>query len=382
MPSHPAQQPYVPEGVLVDIDLNEPRNENTGVTLPSSAEIQAQRVPNVLLAWLSEEQQAAHQAIRSQLIKCLSELVTPFQSDEVCVGLFDSVSKACATHAIDMGYLLQERSFERTSYSGPRTIFHPVIEAQKSLLENALGHPPPSAEHLPIVVRALLAYSAPLARATRRDIEDACLLLGSPHDNWLFQCIRCTSDSFLWEATFNKRFYPDAVLLESPTRSLITIDFALLEFQKRMQVEKHATFEFIAFKHLWMLSFHNIAVPGPRPSTRVPGQRYRPPVDIDEWWVFLGGRGYGRHPPPMPGAYVSLDLEPALTLRLSDIDVASKHLSNEAFRRVDERITWRLPSGCCYAFKLPDSFQVSDGPHIELEGTLQGKLTLEVPEWR
>ena len=127
----------------------------------------------------------ATQEVRKTVTGLLKDLVRnqTIDSNISCVGILDSCSEACAANGINMPNLLQQAYIE-----GHTPLYWAIVkrpadesEAQRSSSE----------ADLPPLVRALLAYSAPLKPATVIDIRLACL---HTCDQWLFQCLRCSPD--------------------------------------------------------------------------------------------------------------------------------------------------------------------------------------------
>jgi hypothetical protein len=156
-----------------------------------------------------------------------------------CVGILESCSEACAAQAINMPDVLQQHYTE-----GHTPLYWAIVKRTIDVSE-----PPPASFELPPLIRALLTYSAPLERSTRRDIRLACLHNG---DQWLYQALRLCPEfqalSHKTQLLLGVQVPPDTVVVGTPARhdAPFAVEFEFAQFQKRRRVAQEVYLEFIS----------------------------------------------------------------------------------------------------------------------------------------
>ncbi|KAJ7180739.1 hypothetical protein C8R46DRAFT_1211046 [Mycena filopes] len=201
--------------------------------------IPAARSPAVASSWFpSSTTRQVHATVRG-LVRDLVKL-QPNDHSVVAISILQSCAEACAANNLSISALLQENAHARpTPDSAP---------------DEALD-----------LLTALLAYSTPLSPASISDVRLACLLMS---DQELFRQLRATPEFAPLSATdalllSDVSSPPDDVAVEDlPSTGAdagagaFTVDFALMRFQKRMNVSGAVAIEFIARGRMWRLGFH------------------------------------------------------------------------------------------------------------------------------
>ncbi|KAJ7043697.1 hypothetical protein C8F04DRAFT_1028723 [Mycena alexandri] len=236
--------------------------------------IPAARSPPVATSWFPS---STTRQVRATVLGLVRDLVKLQPSDQsvVAISILQSCVDACAAHGLSISTLLQEKSVE-----GHTPLYWAIIKRPR----------PSSAEPTPDesldLLTALLAFSTPLTPSTTSDVRLACLLMS---DQELFRQLRATpefaplsaTDALLLDATSP----PDDVAVEDlPSGAdagvgAFAVDFALMRFQKRMNVSGAVSVEFIARGRMWRLGFHVAAY-----DRRVPGQPY---IGKGAWYASL-----------------------------------------------------------------------------------------------
>ncbi|KAJ7222354.1 hypothetical protein GGX14DRAFT_663350, partial [Mycena pura] len=190
---------------------------------------------------------ARHRAtteVRKTVTGLIHDLVRDQSIDSV--GILDSCSEVCAAYEINMPSLLQRPYIE-----GHTPLYWAIVKRPADASETA-------ASELPPLIRALLAYSAPLSAETVTDVRLACL---QTCDQWLFQGLRCCADfsalPYKDQLLLGVQVPPDTVAIEVPARhsAPFTVNFGLAHFQKRMRISHEVRLDFISHARMWELAF-------------------------------------------------------------------------------------------------------------------------------
>ncbi|KAJ7654444.1 hypothetical protein DFH06DRAFT_1133233 [Mycena polygramma] len=198
--------------------------------------------PPVAASWFAFASPTARQ-VRTTVLGLLRDLVKlqPDDSD-VAVSILRSCVDACAANGLSISTILQEKSVE-----GHTPLYWAIIK-----------RPSTEGQNLDLLT-AMLGLATPLTPATVSDVRLACLLMS---DQALFQQLRTSpefaplsaTDQMLLDATMS----PDDLLVENMLgdAGAFAVDFAIVRFQKRMQVSNAVVLEFIARGRMWRLSFN------------------------------------------------------------------------------------------------------------------------------
>lgn len=189
---------------------------------------------------LGSAQRRVAKEVRKTVTGLIHDLVRDqtLDSNDSCVGILDSCSEVCAAHSVNMPALLQQPYIEGHTPLYWAIVKRPVDESES----------PPSFE-LPPLIRSLLAYSAPLQKATIKDVRLACL---HNCDQWLYQSLRLCPDfqalSHKDQLLLGVQFPPDSITVGPPARhdAPFTVDFEFAQFQKRMRVSQNVHVDFIS----------------------------------------------------------------------------------------------------------------------------------------
>jgi hypothetical protein len=198
---------------------------------------------------LGPPQRRVGKEVRKTVSGLIHDLVRDqnLDSNDSCVGILESCSEACAAQAINMPGLLQQPYIEGHTPLYWAIVKRPIDESE----------PPPASFELPPLIRALLAYSAPLEQSTIKDIRLACL---HNCDQWLYQALRLCPEfqalSHKAQLLLGVQVPPDTVVVGAPARhdAPFTVDFEFAQFQKRMRVSQEVHIEFISHGELAPLS--------------------------------------------------------------------------------------------------------------------------------
>ncbi|KAJ7160972.1 hypothetical protein C8R46DRAFT_1106106 [Mycena filopes] len=199
---------------------------------------------------LASAQHRAAQEVRKTVTGLIHDLVRDqtLDSNVSCVGILESCSEACATHAINMSSLLQQPYIE-----GHTPLYWAIVKRPTDDSESVS-----EAYDLPPLIGALLAYSAPLKHSTIREARLACLHIC---DQWLYQSLRLCPD---YGALPDKdrlllgvNVPPDKVSVGVAARydAPFTVEFEFPHFQKRMRVSRSVRLSFISHARMWSIEF-------------------------------------------------------------------------------------------------------------------------------
>ncbi|KAJ6463442.1 hypothetical protein C8R45DRAFT_1220272 [Mycena sanguinolenta] len=277
-----------------------------------------------------------HDLVRDQTI----------DSNLSCVAILESCSEACAAQSVNLPALLQQAYIE-----GHTPLYWAIV---KRPLEES---EPPASFELPPLIRALLAYSAPLEKATIKDAQLACL---HNCDQWLYQSLRLCPD---FEALSHKdqlllgvRVPPDTVNVGAPARhdAPFTVEFEFPWFQKRMRVSQEVKLDFISHARMWNISFfvaYNTSnLNDGQWGARLGLSENSPVTNLTASYI-LEEQIHDPAPGTPDNASVSLELKGKLG-----------------------------PPNSYYPLHvaLPDAVQYPRSPFLTPEGTLRGKLTVQI----
>ncbi|KAJ7271014.1 hypothetical protein C8J57DRAFT_295760 [Mycena rebaudengoi] len=264
-----------------------------------------------------------------------------------CVGILDSCREVCAANSISLSSLLQEPYIE-----GHCPVYWAIVNRPTD------GSDPASLE-IPPLVQALLAYSAPLAKSNIKDIRLACRHKG---DQRLFQSLRmCPEMQALSEKDrllLGVTVPPDTISVGIPARhdAPFSVEFEFAHFQKRMQVSQVAILDFVSHGRVWEISFF-IA------SFSYSG------VTNGQWAVRLRIRD--RSPKATVTATYLLE-QHASKDAVTDDSLEPYALHLEGHLDIDN---WE--SNYMHA-ALPDAIQYPRSTFLTADGTLRGKLTVQI----
>ncbi|KAJ7456894.1 hypothetical protein FB451DRAFT_597816 [Mycena latifolia] len=206
-------------------------------------------------SFLMTTQSRVAQEVRTTVAGLMHDLVRDqtIDSNMSCVGILESCSAACAAHSVNMSALLQETYIEERTPLYWAIVKRPTDESEQTSFET------------PPLIRALLAYSAPLEESTIKEIRLACLHTA---DQWLFQSLRLSPEfralSQKDQLLLGVQVPPDTVTVKSTARhdAPFTVDFEFPHFQKRMRVSRRASLDFITHARMWEISFFVKSAPG------------------------------------------------------------------------------------------------------------------------
>ncbi|KAJ7146103.1 hypothetical protein C8R44DRAFT_863911 [Mycena epipterygia] len=285
-----------------------------------------------------------HQRIAQEVRKTVSGLVHDLvkdqtsNSNESCAGILESCSEVCAAHSINMPTLLQQNYIEGHTPLYWAIVKRPVDESESASLET------------PPLIRALLMYSAPLKQATIKEIRLACL---QTCDQWLFQSLRLCPEFHALpdkdQLLLGVQVPPDKITVGTSERhdSPFTVDFEFAQFQKRMRVTQLTSLDFISHARMWGIQFF-VAESGRglnegQWAVRIGLWENSPSVSVTATYTIE------QHAPQdAPDEPVSLALSGNLTVH------QNMHIA------------------------LPDAIQYPRSPFLTADGSLRGKLTLQI----
>ncbi|KAF7307769.1 hypothetical protein MKEN_01137000 [Mycena kentingensis (nom. inval.)] len=298
---------------------------------------------------LGSARSRAQVEIRKTITGLLHDLVhnQTIDSNVACASILDSCSEAAAQNGINLPHLLQQAYIQ-----GHSPLYWSIV---KRPAESSEVDRPASEAELPPLIRALLAYSAPLKPATVADIRLACL---HTCDEWLFQCLRCSPDFAALpqkdQLLLGVKVPPDTLKLRVPAKhdAPFTVDFAFTEFQKRLRVTHEVKLEFITHSRIWDFAFVHY---------------------INGSWGIQAGQWAARltlsdHSPQTNLESVKITILPGPT-------PASE--GEEEIKPVILEFSGRLYTGNELNAAMPDSFQYPNNPFL-VDGTLRGTLEIKL----
>ncbi|KAJ7456895.1 hypothetical protein FB451DRAFT_597835 [Mycena latifolia] len=285
-----------------------------------------------------------HYRVAQEVRKTVSGLIHDLVRDQTidsnvsCAGILESCSEACAAHGINMPALLQQPYIEERTPLYWAIVKRPTDESEPAVFET------------PPLIRALLAYSAPLKESTIKEIRLACLHTA---DQWLFQSLRLSPEfqalSQKDQLLLGVQVPPDKVTVGSVGRhdAPFTVDFEFAHFQKRMRVSRKATLDFISHARMWEISFF-VAESGRGLSdgqwaARLSLRENSPVASVTATYAITQHAAEGE-----PDEPVKLELKGKLT--------------------VDQNMH----------IALPDATQYPRSPFLTADGTLHGSLTVQI----
>ncbi|KAF7326653.1 hypothetical protein MVEN_02602400 [Mycena venus] len=282
--------------------------------------------------------------VRKTTFALIHDLVRDQTADSniSCVGILESCSEVCAAQQVNMPNLLQQPYIEGHTPLYWAIVKRPVDDSE-----------PPASFELPPLIRALLAYSAPLKESTIKDIHLACL---HNCDQWLYQSLRLCPDfaalSRKDQLLLGVQVPPDAVVVGAPARhdAPFTVEFAFVQFQKRMRVSQDVHLEFISHARMWQMSFFV--------ASNTSG------LDDGQWAARLKMYENG----PITSVTATYELEAH-----SSDDTPNETVSLELQGKLG-------PPSQCYPLHvaLPDAVQYPRSPFLTADGVLRGKLTVQI----
>ncbi|KAF7321036.1 hypothetical protein HMN09_00190800 [Mycena chlorophos] len=272
-----------------------------------------------------------HDLVRNQTI----------DSNAACAGILDSCSEACAQNGINMPTLLQQPYIE-----GHTPLYWAIVKRPADPSETDNG-----GTELPPLVLALLAYSAPLKQETVTDIRLACL---HTCDQWLFQCLRNHPDypalPHKDQLLLGVLVPPDTVRLDVPMRhdAPFTVTFAFADFQKRLRVTHEVRLDFISHSRIWELAFADYT--------------------SGSWGISAG----------QWAARLTLsDKSPQARIAGALITIEPQ-TDTEDNKPLVLEMSGQLYVGNQLNAALPDTFLYQHNPFLAADGTLRGKLTIQL----
>ncbi|KAJ7042811.1 hypothetical protein C8F04DRAFT_993059 [Mycena alexandri] len=329
----------------------------TSSTLPSASSIRPrQQVPKSgwrslqdgvggILAdvGLGSAQQRAAQEVRKTVTGLVHDLVRDqtLDSNVSCVGILESCSEACATHSINMSSLLQQPYIE-----GHTPLYWAIVKRPTDESEAAS-----EAFELPPLIGALLTYSAPLKHTTIREARLACLHIC---DQWLYQSLRLYFGALVDKdrLLLGVDVPPDKITVGIAARhdAPFTVDFEIPDFQKRMRVSRDANISFISHARMWKIQFF------------VANGDYK--LMDGHWAVRLGLRENS----PSTNVAATYILEETI----SDTTPGESVKLELSGNLVPEENDYHMH------IALPDAVQYPRSPFLTADGTLCGKLTVQI----
>ncbi|KAJ7629994.1 hypothetical protein DFH06DRAFT_1056582 [Mycena polygramma] len=292
---------------------------------------------------LGSAQHRVAQEVRKTVTGLIHDLVWEQTADQERVTILDSCAHVCASHSVHFPSLLQEQYIE-----GHTPLYWAVV---KRSVDEAN---PPTSYELPPLIRALVAYSAPLTKSTIEDIRLACLHSG---DQWLYQSLRLCPDfqalPHKSQLLLSVQVPPDTITVGPAARhdAPFTADFEFAEFQKRMRVVREVKIEFISHARMWEISFFITA--GVDQVTSREGQ----------WGARL--RLWDQNSP---------STSVIATFVLVPQESAAESVSLEVEGKLDGSGEHGLHGA------LPDAIQYPRSPFLTAEGILRGRLTIQIKD--
>ncbi|KAJ7756243.1 hypothetical protein B0H16DRAFT_1721850 [Mycena metata] len=294
---------------------------------------------------LGSTQQRAAQEVRKTVTGLVHDLVRDqtLDSNVSCVGILESCSEACATHSINISSLLQQPYIE-----GHTPLYWAIVKRPTDESEAAS-----EAFELPPLIGALLAYSVPLKDSTIREARLACLHIC---DQWLYQSLRlCPAYGALADKDrllLGVNVPPDKITVGTAARhdAPFTAEFEFPDFQKRMRVSRDVNICFISHARMWKIQF--FVADGDCNLTD------------GQWAVRLGLRE-NSPTTKLAATYILEETTPG--------DAPDESVNLElSGKLVPEENDHRMHTA------LPDALQYPRSPFLTTDGTLRGKLTVQI----
>ncbi|KAJ7701573.1 hypothetical protein B0H17DRAFT_1195350 [Mycena rosella] len=283
------------------------------------------RVHNGINSLLRSTQDRVVEEVRNTVSALICDVVW---GQTIAVNFFPS----CAAHSIDFPALLQQ------AYIGGHTPLYWVIVKRPA-------DEPASAETPPLI-RALLAYSAPLKREIMMDI---CRCLDTA-DQWLIQRLQRSPE--LLQALVVP---PDKLTVRSTARHnpSFTVDFELAQFRKRIRAVPPMSLYLTSHARIWKISF-------------LIAKKWDHPLIDGQWHMRLSLCA------DSPAAAVSV------TYIMADQDVPDEPVKLEltGTLSINHREWDRIH------IALPDAMQDPHSPFLTADGTLRGSLTIQMTRKR
>ncbi|KAJ7270958.1 hypothetical protein C8J57DRAFT_1179993 [Mycena rebaudengoi] len=289
-----------------------------------------------------------YQEVRKTVPGLIHDLVrnqTLSDTNASYVSILDSCREVCTANSISLSSLLQE----------------PYIEGHCALYWAIVNRPTdgsnPASLEIPPLVQALLVYSAPLAKSNIKDVRLACRHTG---DQRLFQSLRmCPEMQALSEKDrllLGVTVPPDTISIGIPAchDAPFSVEFEFAHFQKRMQVSQAATLAFVSHARVWQIVFCVLS------TFDQNNESY-----IGQWAVGLR----------------ILDQSPNATVTATYLfeQRASKGVvTDDSFEPYELTLKGDLDESHLLYTGLPDAIQYPRSTFLTAEGTLRGKLTVQI----
>ncbi|KAJ7057966.1 hypothetical protein C8F01DRAFT_1255858 [Mycena amicta] len=313
------------------------------------------------LGKLGAEWIKAHE-VRKTVKQLLRDLVQNQTTDSNASGIaiLDSCSEACAQNDVNMRKILQRADIEGHTALYWAIVMRPAdpSEAQR----------PPLEAEMPPLVRTLLVYAVPLKPETVMDIRHACL---HASDQWLFQCLRCRPDVSRLpnkdQLLLRVEVPPDTVTIHASSPSdaaLCTVSFTIAEFQKRMRITHAVTLEFISHSRMWELSFFNYET-----GTTVYDAK-------SNTYIPAGGNAAGKWVVRL----ILRDTSPSANITLARATVEPQTVEPGDAKEPLEvmKSSGSLDVSTELRQILPDILLYPHTPYLASDGTLRGKLVIQL----
>ncbi|KAJ7629991.1 hypothetical protein DFH06DRAFT_1337913 [Mycena polygramma] len=293
---------------------------------------------------LGSAQHRVSRQVRKTVRGLIRDLVRDQTPDQDRVAILDSCSDVCAAHSVHLPSLLQETYIEDHT---------PLYWAVVQRVVDESKHP--ASDELPPLIRALLAYSAPLNEWTIQDLQLACLHNG---DQWLYQSLRLCPEfqalSPKSQLLLGVQVPPDTITVEPPARydGPFTVRFEFPQFQKRLRVAQEVKIEFISHSRMWELSVFAVQSFVSSNSDR---------LKDGQWGVRLRLSDYNS---PPTSVIATFDFRP-----------------RDGAVNVGLRLEGKLDGGrqsLDLLGSLPDVVKYARSPFLTADGALRGKLTIEI----
>ncbi|KAJ7938371.1 hypothetical protein B0H13DRAFT_2301939 [Mycena leptocephala] len=291
---------------------------------------------------------SAQRRVAKEVRKTVSGLIHDLVRDQTldsnisCVGILESCREVCAAHSVNMPGILQQPYIEGHTPLHWAIVKRPVDESE-----------PPASFELPPLIRTLLAYSAPLQDSTIKDARLACL---HNCDQWLFQSLRLCPDfqplSHKSQLLLGVQVPPDTVTVSAFARhdASFTVDFEFAQFQKRMRVSQDVHLDFISHARMWRISFF---------------------VAVNTW-----GLNDGQWAARLSLCEHSPSTAVTATYILNELTPQESSESDESV--VTLKLDGKLGLHQNLHVALPDAVQYPRSPFLTADGTLRGKLTVQI----
>ncbi|KAF7297261.1 hypothetical protein MIND_00959300 [Mycena indigotica] len=293
------------------------------------------------------------QKVKTGVQKILTDLLLKqnnIDTETEGFGILEDCSKICATHKVDLGGMLREKSID-----GHTALYWAIVKRRKVLplpdteLQKRVGQSWQAEEALPRLIQELLSFMKPLTPDATADARLACLHAG---DTWLFQCIRSYSAPTATDLRLLEGQVADILhfsQFSADTNMPFVVGFQLKQFQKRLKMSKFIILEFIAFGRMFYMKFYVTAA----------GEG----EDAGRWHVYVTLNDDSA--PIFVNATLIIDYfeDPSKPYEYTIAGLIRRHTSN-------------VISGLGMLAKFPDPFMHPQSPYIDSEGTLCGSLSI------